>query len=99
MKEKAAVGVWLNRLSLVSLELGFEHEIETQEDGSWAVTAAEEGKLVARFANGELRPIDVRVGDTVIATTSEVYVGLAESRMPRRVKPKERKPATRRGRG
>jgi len=99
MKEKSAVGVWLNRLSLVSLELGFEHEIETNDDGTWGVTAVEEGKLVARFANGEQRPIDLRVGDTVVATPTEVYVGLAESRTPRRVKPKQRKPAARAARG
>ncbi len=94
MNERGALGIWINRLSLLALELPFEHEIEAgDDDGQWRLKALEEGKLVARYANGDRRAIDLREGDTVVATPTEVYVGLAERRTPKRIKPKETKPA------
>lgn len=93
MNERGALGIWLNRLSLLALELPFEHEIEGEEDGHWRLRALEEGKLVARYANGDQRAIDLREGDTVLATPTEIYVGLAERRTPKRIKPKDTKPA------
>ena len=62
MKERGALGIWLNRLSLLALELPFKHEIETEEDGHWRLRALEEGKLIARYANGDQRAVDLREG-------------------------------------
>ena len=98
MKERGALGIWLNRLSLLALELPFEHEIESEEDGNWRVKALEEGKLIARYANGDQRAVDLREGDTVLATPTEIYIGLAERRTPKRIKPKDAKPAPSRAR-
>ena len=98
MKERGALGIWMNRLSLLALELPFEHEIEGREDGHWRLKALEDGKLVARYANGDQRAVDLREGDTMLATPTEIYVGLAERRTPKRIKPKQTKPAPARSR-
>jgi hypothetical protein len=98
VNERGALGLWINRLSLLALELSFEHEIQSEDDGHWRLKALEEGKLVARYANGDQRGIDLRKGDTVLATPTEVYVGLAERRTPKRIKPKQTKPAPARAR-
>ena len=93
MNERGALGIWLNRLSLVALELEFAHEIKQDGDAGWRLKALEPGKLVACYANGDKRGIDLVEGDTVLATPHEIYVGLAERRTPRRVKPKEAAPS------
>jgi hypothetical protein len=98
VNEGGALGIWINRLSLLALELPFEHQIESEEDGRWRLKALEEGKLVARYANGDERAVDLREGDTVVATPTEIYIGLAERRTPKRVKPKDTKPAPKRTR-
>ena len=33
MNEQRAVGVWLNRLSLIGLDLAFDHRVEADEHG------------------------------------------------------------------
>jgi hypothetical protein len=93
VNERGALGIWINRLSLLALELPFEHQIESEDDGRWRLKALEAGKLVARYANGDQRAVDLREGDTVVATPTEIYVGLAERRTPKRVKTKDSKPA------
>ena len=93
MNERGALGIWMNRLSLLALELPFEHQIESEDDGHWRLKALEEGKLVARYANGDQRAVDLREGDVVLATPTEVYVGLAERRTPKRINLRETKPA------
>ena len=95
MNERGAVGIWLNRLSLVALELEFEHEISDEGENGWRLKALEPGKAVAYYANGEKRGIDLSKGDTMLATPSEIYIGLNERVTPRRVKPKEAAPAAR----
>jgi hypothetical protein len=92
VNERGALGIWINRLSLLALELPFEHEIESEDDGHWRLKPLEEGKLVARYANGAERAVDLREGDTVLATPTEIYVCLAERRTPRRINLKETEP-------
>jgi hypothetical protein len=91
-KQGAAQGIWLNRLPLLDLELDFVHDIATEADGSWRLAVHQDGTLRARYVNGDVRAVDLRAGDTVLASAAEIYVGLSERRTARRVKPKARQP-------
>jgi hypothetical protein len=69
------IGLWLNKGLVKALELPFRHEVT---DGgapeTWLLTVRGDGKVTARFADGEVQGIDVREGDFILASAQAIYV-------------------------
>jgi hypothetical protein len=98
VNERSGVAALLLRAHLTWLELPFEHEI-VEEDGGWRLKALGDGRLQARFVNGEVFSADIDAGDEIVGRDGELYVALAEPRVgSRRTRAAAKKPATGRAR-
>ena len=71
----ARIGLWFNKALVKALELPFPHEVaDGGEAETWLLTVRGEGKVTARFADGETQGIDVRDGDFILASPQAIYV-------------------------
>jgi hypothetical protein len=69
------IGLWLNKGLVKALELPFPHDVsDAGEPETWVLTVRGDGKVTARFADGEVQGIDVREGDFILASAQAIYV-------------------------
>jgi len=57
-----------------ALELPFPHEVQDGGPETWLLSVRGDGKVTARFADGETQGIDVRDGDFILASAQAIYV-------------------------